>query len=284
MGRDTRRNYPGGVVAAAGSAHRWHKEACRGVAAGLVPGGASSQGQGGAGGDPQRPPRPPPATRTCEEPASNPPHVWPDDITKWPVRARGGDLHEGTSTGGWWPPAGHGGAAGGLGATPPTWAPLPPMLRSAPTRPKPTTRAWRTWTARSRGGPAASAPRAGGLRAPRLGRAPGTSWHPEPCRGGRGRPWGPGGGMWWVWDARGDARSAPCPERARCLPCAQLRDHDAGVLRVHARLLPRGGNTLLAGERGQRGAWGSRDRCEAGGCRSGVGGNSGLQKIAAVPL
>ncbi|XP_042658598.1 inactive rhomboid protein 2 isoform X1 [Tyto alba] len=26
--------------------------------------------------------------RTCEEPASNPPHVWPDDITKWPVRAR----------------------------------------------------------------------------------------------------------------------------------------------------------------------------------------------------
>lgn len=98
MGRDTQRNYPGGVVAAAGSAHRWHKEACRGVAAGLVPGGASSQGQGGAGGDPQPPPRPPPATRTCEEPASNPPHVWPDDITKWPVRARGGgpprgDLH-----------------------------------------------------------------------------------------------------------------------------------------------------------------------------------------------
>lgn len=98
MGRGTRRNYPGGAVAAAGSAHRWHKEACRGVAAGLVPGGASSQGQGGAGGDPQRPPRPPPATRTCEEPASNPPHVWPDDITKWPVRARRGgpprgDLH-----------------------------------------------------------------------------------------------------------------------------------------------------------------------------------------------
>uniref|UniRef100_A0A8D0FJJ1 Inactive rhomboid protein n=1 Tax=Strix occidentalis caurina TaxID=311401 RepID=A0A8D0FJJ1_STROC len=23
--------------------------------------------------------------RTCEEPASNPPHVWPDDITKWPI-------------------------------------------------------------------------------------------------------------------------------------------------------------------------------------------------------
>ncbi|KAG8129001.1 hypothetical protein E2320_015782, partial [Naja naja] len=22
---------------------------------------------------------------TCEEPASNPPHVWPDDITKWPI-------------------------------------------------------------------------------------------------------------------------------------------------------------------------------------------------------
>lgn len=28
-----------------------------------------------------------PVTRTCEEPASNPPHVWPDDITRWPVRA-----------------------------------------------------------------------------------------------------------------------------------------------------------------------------------------------------
>uniref|UniRef100_A0A8C0EKZ2 Inactive rhomboid protein n=1 Tax=Bubo bubo TaxID=30461 RepID=A0A8C0EKZ2_BUBBB len=26
-----------------------------------------------------------PPTRTCEEPASNPPHVWPDDITKWPI-------------------------------------------------------------------------------------------------------------------------------------------------------------------------------------------------------
>ncbi|XP_007431905.1 inactive rhomboid protein 2 isoform X1 [Python bivittatus] len=23
--------------------------------------------------------------RTCEEPASNPPHIWPDDITKWPI-------------------------------------------------------------------------------------------------------------------------------------------------------------------------------------------------------
>ncbi|XP_066836168.1 inactive rhomboid protein 2 isoform X2 [Anser cygnoides] len=23
--------------------------------------------------------------RTCEEPASNPPHVWPDDITRWPI-------------------------------------------------------------------------------------------------------------------------------------------------------------------------------------------------------
>ncbi|XP_029140504.1 inactive rhomboid protein 2 [Protobothrops mucrosquamatus] len=23
--------------------------------------------------------------RTCEEPASNPPHLWPDDITKWPI-------------------------------------------------------------------------------------------------------------------------------------------------------------------------------------------------------
>lgn len=33
-------------------------------------------------------PHSPPSARTCEEPASNPPHVWPDDITKWPVRAR----------------------------------------------------------------------------------------------------------------------------------------------------------------------------------------------------
>ncbi len=25
-------------------------------------------------------------SRTCEEPASSGPHVWPDDITQWPVR------------------------------------------------------------------------------------------------------------------------------------------------------------------------------------------------------
>lgn len=43
-----------------------------------------------------------------------------------------------------------------------TRAPFPPAARSAPTRPKPTTRAFPTWTVRSRAGPAASAPRAGG--------------------------------------------------------------------------------------------------------------------------
>ncbi|KAM4762148.1 inactive rhomboid protein 2 isoform 2-T2 [Cyanocitta cristata] len=72
--------------------------------------------------------------RTCEEPASNPPHVWPDDITKWPVRAR---CHHQLVT-----------------------------PRSALTRPKPTTQASPTWTARSRAGPAASAPRAA-VRSPR---------------------------------------------------------------------------------------------------------------------
>lgn len=93
-----------------------------------MPGGASSQGQGGAGGDPQRPPRPPPASRTCEEPASNPPHVWPDDITKWPVRARGG-----TSTRG--PPQEAGGlqqGAGGCGRP----RSNPPHFVSSPSRPQ----------------------------------------------------------------------------------------------------------------------------------------------------
>lgn len=56
MGRDTQRNYPGGVVAAAGSAHRWHKEACRGVAAGLVPGGGFESGAGRCWGRPSATP------------------------------------------------------------------------------------------------------------------------------------------------------------------------------------------------------------------------------------
>jgi hypothetical protein len=29
-----------------------------------------------------------PASRTCEEPASSGAHIWPDDITKWPVSRR----------------------------------------------------------------------------------------------------------------------------------------------------------------------------------------------------
>lgn len=50
-------------------------------------GGYWSAGRDVLGG-PVLTPHPPPPSRTCEEPASNPPHVWPDDITKWPVRAR----------------------------------------------------------------------------------------------------------------------------------------------------------------------------------------------------
>ena len=36
---------------------------------------------------------PPPtfASRTCEEPASSGAHIWPDDITKWPVSVQGGE-------------------------------------------------------------------------------------------------------------------------------------------------------------------------------------------------
>lgn len=56
---------------------------------GAVPELSVPQGVGywSAGGGTHPTDLPPPA-RTCEEPASNPPHVWPDDITKWPVRAR----------------------------------------------------------------------------------------------------------------------------------------------------------------------------------------------------
>lgn len=67
------------------------------------------------------------------------------------------------------------------------------------------------------------------------------------CARGRGRLWilrgggKHGGSRTGCREQRGMLRgmgSEPCPERARCLPSAQLRDHDAGVLRVHARLLP----------------------------------------------
>lgn len=36
---------------------------------------------------------PPPtsASRTCEEPASSGAHIWPDDITKWPVSVQRGE-------------------------------------------------------------------------------------------------------------------------------------------------------------------------------------------------
>lgn len=44
----------------------------------------------------------------------------------------------------------------------------------------------------------------------------------------------------------------PAPSEPPPAPC-QLRDHHAGILRLHARLLPRGGNALLAGEQGQGG-------------------------------
>lgn len=57
--------------------------------------------QGGCVGGTHLTHAPPPA-RTCEEPASNPPHVWPDDITKWPVRAQ---YHHQLGTP-WWPAQG----------------------------------------------------------------------------------------------------------------------------------------------------------------------------------
>lgn len=124
-------------------------------------GGYWSAGRDVLGG-PVLTPHPPSPSRTCEEPASNPPHVWPDDITKWPVRAR---WHR--ELGGTVVAASMGGNKPGLGGAwgrTLTLASLPPACRSAPTRPKPTTRASPTWTARSRAGPAASAPRAGGLQ------------------------------------------------------------------------------------------------------------------------
>lgn len=37
-------------------------------------------------------PHPTTAFRTCEEPASSGAHIWPDDITKWPVSDSSGRL------------------------------------------------------------------------------------------------------------------------------------------------------------------------------------------------
>lgn len=34
------------------------------------------------------------AFRTCEEPASSGAHIWPDDITKWPVSDSSGGLSD----------------------------------------------------------------------------------------------------------------------------------------------------------------------------------------------
>lgn len=87
------------------------------------------------------------ASRTCEEPASSGAHIWPDDITKWPVRTGSGEWF---GKGGGWAPA--------PTQVPPRWR---PPCRSARSRPRATTRASCTWTARSRAAPAASAPRAG---------------------------------------------------------------------------------------------------------------------------
>lgn len=39
------------------------------------------------------------ASRTCEEPASSGAHIWPDDITKWPVSVWGGEWSR--KGGGW---------------------------------------------------------------------------------------------------------------------------------------------------------------------------------------
>lgn len=77
------------------------------------------------------------------------------------------------------------GAAGTAGGWTLTRASFPPASRSAPMRPKPTTRASPTWTVRSRAGPAASAPRAGGSwqREHLAGLPPQC---PELCLGGEG--------------------------------------------------------------------------------------------------
>lgn len=136
---------------------------------------ASGWWQGCARGDSQSPPHPPPVTRTCEEPASNPPHVWPDDITRWPVRALSEvpTIHTNTaSAGGGQPRARRGGCRRLLAALPLQFLSL--LHRSAPTRRKPTTQASLTWTARSRAGPAASAPRAGEIQP--AGTEPGAGW------------------------------------------------------------------------------------------------------------
>jgi len=206
------------------------------------PGAVGAQGglmvcrEGCAGGEPSL--TPPSPARTCEEPASNPPHVWPDDITRWPVSARcrgeAGGTAAAASAGGGGRRAGQG-AAGRARDRTLTVAPLPPARRSAPTRPKPTTPASPTWTARSRAGPAASAPRAGGSRPggtrPGLGstlRAAACSCPSSVLSRGRGRSRTLRG-----WEAQwrqdrgrrgmlGGAGSEPCPQRARCLPCAQL--------------------------------------------------------------
>lgn len=91
------------------------------------------------------------ASRTCEEPASSGAHIWPDDITKWPVSVWGGE----------WSRKGRERVrVSPLQGPNPVWACRPPR-RSAPSRPRVTEPASYTWIARSRAAPAASAPRAG---------------------------------------------------------------------------------------------------------------------------
>lgn len=111
------------------------------------------------------PPTPP--SRTCEEPASSGAHIWPDDITKWPVSvwggARSGKGREGVPGAAQAQPSVHTG-------------------RSARSRPRATALASCTWTATSRAARAASAPRAGepAWHLTPGTPAPGTPWHPGP--------------------------------------------------------------------------------------------------------
>ena len=123
------------------------------------PAGVRSGGHGKLGVPrPHILPPPTSTSRTCEEPASSGAHIWPDDITKWPVSVRRGER-----------------SRKGREAPARRTAPSPlraPPGRSARSRPRVTARASRTWTARSGAVPAASAPRAG---------EPAWAAGPSPC-------------------------------------------------------------------------------------------------------
>lgn len=131
------------------------------------------------------------------------------------------------------------GAAGRAWGQTMTLAPLPPASRSAPTRPKPTTRALPTWTARSKADRAASAPRAGGSQ--RWGHLARAQLPPlrfvalsvsgaVPGRDGdfAALQWGgkDGGGRTGCWEQRGLLRgvgSEPWSEPAALCPAARSR-------------------------------------------------------------